>query len=66
MDDQHTSWEHFAVYWVGPMIGTIASVWAFNLLFGPKQPAKLKAVKGETSKKLESLTNDDSGKEKSS
>jgi aquaporin SIP len=40
VSNQHTSWEHFAVYWVGPMIGTIVSVWAFNLLFGAHQALK--------------------------
>lgn len=45
---KHTSWEHFAVYWVGPMIGTVFAVWAFNLLFGGHAPA---APKGGKKKK---------------
>ncbi|KAG0564860.1 hypothetical protein M758_8G142200 [Ceratodon purpureus] len=47
--NQHASWEHFAVYWVGPMIGTIFAVWAFNLLFG-SQIAHNKAAAAKTTK----------------
>lgn len=56
VSNQHTSWDHFAVYWAGPMIGTIFAVWAFNLLFGPHSQAtqasdskKLKANKAKKS-----------------
>lgn len=42
VSNQHASWEHFAVYWAGPMIGTIVAVWAFNLLFGSHQVYKAK------------------------
>lgn len=45
ISNQHTSWEHFAVYWAGPMIGTIFAVWAFNLLFGSQQAFKAAAAK---------------------
>lgn len=45
--NRHTSWEHFAVYWAGPMVGTIFAVWAFNLLFG-SQPSHAKAKQSKT------------------
>jgi len=45
VSNKHTSWEHFAVYWAGPMIGTIFAVWAFNLLFGSHQAFKAAAAK---------------------
>lgn len=50
--NQHMSWEHFAVYWAGPMIGTIFAVWAFNLLFG-SQIAHTKAAAAKASKKVD-------------
>jgi len=58
VSNQHTSWEHFAVYWIGPMVGTVVSVWAFNLLFAPKRPvqkgnAAAAAVNGESDRKAE-------------
>lgn len=43
--NKHTSWEHFAVYWVGPMVGTIFAVWAFKLLFGGHAPAAPKVAR---------------------
>lgn len=42
---KHTSWEHFAVYWAGPMVGTVFAVWAFQLLFGGHAPAAQKAAR---------------------
>lgn len=45
VSNKHTSWEHFAVYWAGPMIGTICAVLTFNLIFGRHQ------VKGQATKK---------------
>jgi len=51
VSNQHTSWEHFAVYWAGPMIGTICSVWAFNLLFGSHQAFKAAAAKNAKANK---------------
>lgn len=57
VSNQHTSWEHFAVYWIGPMVGTVVSVWAFNLLFAPKRPVQkgnaAAAVNGESDRKAE-------------
>ena len=48
-----TSWEHLAVYWAGPLIGTICAVWAFNLLFGSQAgyTKEIDARKSKTSKK---------------
>ena len=51
--NQHTSWEHFAVYWAGPMAGSIFAVWAFNLLFG-SQPSHAKAKQSKTVKSEDS------------
>ncbi|CAK9860265.1 unnamed protein product [Sphagnum jensenii] len=59
VSNEHTSWQHFAVYWIGPMVGTVVSVWAFNLLFAPKRPvqkgnaAAAAAVNGESDRKAE-------------
>lgn len=49
VNNQHRSWEHFAVYWAGPMIGTIFAVWAFKLLFGGHSPAAPKSSRKKTS-----------------
>jgi len=49
VSNKHTSWEHFAVYWAGPMIGTIFAVWAFKLLFGGHSPAAPKGAKKKAS-----------------
>jgi aquaporin SIP len=46
---KHTSWEHFAVYWAGPMIGTIFAVWAFKLIFGGAHAAPAAPKKKKTS-----------------
>lgn len=50
VSNQHTSWEHFAVYWAGPMIGTIFAVWAFKLLFGGHSADKVAKTKASSKK----------------
>lgn len=55
VNNEHTSWEHFVVYWIGPMVGTVVSVWAFNLLFPPKRPVQKggAVANGQIDKKAE-------------
>ncbi len=62
VSNEHTSWEHFAVYWIGPMVGTVVSVWAFNLLFPPKRPVQKggAVANGQIDKKAEVVKADGS------
>ncbi len=50
------------VYWVGPMVGTFVSVWAFNLLFPPKRPVQKggAVANGQIDKKAEVVKADGS------
>ncbi|KAB2075666.1 hypothetical protein E1A91_A07G246800v1 [Gossypium mustelinum] len=38
----HNSWEHYYVYWMGPLIGATLAAWVFRFLFSPSSSTKEK------------------------
>ncbi|XP_047957908.1 aquaporin SIP1-1-like [Salvia hispanica] len=42
VNNTHSTWEHFLVYWISPFVGAILSAWVFRFLC-PPPPKKKKA-----------------------
>ncbi|KAL2228073.1 probable aquaporin SIP2-1 [Sesamum indicum] len=45
---EHITKEHLIVYWLAPIEGTLAAVWVFRILAGPKEDKTIAAKKDDT------------------